>query len=269
MARKPVKGSSSPRRRSSASRTARAATQAEQAQFVFRGTVLQQGAVTLAEVPAAESTVVVRVEEILKGPDVLQDYEGQPITVQLGPRQRVSEGQEYLFSTNGWIFGAGLAVICVGISPATAANVQTLQAALSAHPEKMLKARADRAELVVSGQVTQVRQVPRPAGAPITEHDPEWQEAIIRVAQVARGPQRKGAGQQQVVVRFSASHDIRWAKAPKFLVGQEGVWMLGDKTKEGAAMRAAVGVPKEQYLVVEPEDFHPKEHAARVLSQIK
>jgi hypothetical protein len=34
-------------------------------------------------------------------------------------------------------------------------------------------------------------------------------------------------------------------------------------------VRAAVGVPKDQYLVVEPEDFHPKEHAARVLSQLK
>jgi hypothetical protein len=269
MARKPAKGSSSPRRRSSAPRAVRAATQAVQAEFVFRGTVLQRGAVTLEEVPATESTVAVRVEEILKGPDVLQDYEGQTITVQLGPRQRVSEGREYLFATNGWIFGAGLAVTCVDVSPATAANVQSLRAALSAHPAKQLKARAARAELVVSGQVTQVRQAPRPAGAPITEHDPEWQEAVIRVAQVARGGRRKAAGQQQVVVRFSGSHDIRWAKAPKFLVGQEGVWMLGDKTKEGAAMRAAVGVPKEQYLVVEPEDFHPKEHAARVLSQIK
>ncbi len=268
MARKPAKGSSSPRRKGAVPRTASVATQAEQAQFIFRGAVLQQGAVTLAEVPATESTVVVRVEEILKAPDILKDYEGQPITVQLGSRQRVTEGQEYLFATNGWIFGAGLAVTCVGLSPVTAANVQALQAALSAHPAKLLKARADRAELVVSGQVTQIRQVPRPAGAPITEHDPEWQEAVIRVAQVARGAKRRGAG-QQVVVRFSASHDIRWTKAPKFLVGQEGVWMLGDKTKEGAAMRAAVGVPKEQYLVVEPEDFHPKEHAARVLSQIK
>jgi hypothetical protein len=269
MARKAAKGSSSPRRRSAAPRTARVATQAEQVEFVFRGTVLQQGAVTLEEVPATESTVVARVEEILKGPDVLQDYEGQPITIQLGARQKVTDGREYLFATNGWIFGAGLAVTCTALSPATAANVQGLQAALSAQPAKMLKARADRADLVISGHVTQVRQVPRPAGAPITEHDPEWQEAVIRVAQVARGGRRKAAGQQQVVVRFSGSHDIRWAKAPKFSVGQEGVWMLGDKTKEGAAVRAAVGVPKDQYLVVEPEDFHPKEHAARVLSQLK
>jgi hypothetical protein len=229
--------------------------------------VLQRGTATLAEVPINERTIVARVDEIVHGPEILEDYTGQPITVQLGSRQNVTEGREYVFHTTGWIFGASLAVVCLSVSPAVAGAVQRAQAAISSRSARAVSARASRAELVVSGQVMQVRHVPRQPGAPITEHDPQWQEAVVRVHQVARGSRARQS--QDVTVRFAASPDVRWAKAPKFAVGQEGVWMLGDKTKEGAAMRAAASVPKNQYLVVEPEDFYPKEHGARVLSQIK
>ena len=247
---------------------AKIAALSQQAQFVFRGTVLQQGATTMAEVPAAENTVVARIEEILQGPEVLQGHQGEPVTIRLGSGQSVAEGQEYVFFTNGWIYGATLAVTSLGIAPSKAAHLEKVSAAVSGQPAAAAKARADRAELVISGHVKQIRQVPRPEGAPITEHDPEWQEAVIHVGGVARGSRKKGKG-QDVVVRFAAGRDIHWARAPKFSVGQEGVWMLGDKTKEGKKLRAAVAMPKEHYLVVEPEDFYPKEHAARVLSQIK
>jgi hypothetical protein len=259
MAKKPAKGHSTPPK-------AQASLASEQAQFVIRGTVLQRGAATLSEVPVREDTLVVRVDAILHGPDILQDFVGQPITVQLGPRQSVTEGEAYLFHTNGWIFGAGLAVVCVGVSAATSEAVHRVQAAVIAKPAQALKARADRAELVASGQVVQVRQVPKPASMPISEHNPEWQEAVVRLVHVAKGTRKAG---QEVAVRFAASRDVRWANAPKFSVGEEGVWMLGDKSPEHAEMRAASGVPKDHYLVVDPEDFHPKEHADRVLSQIK
>src|SRR4029078_8799757 len=95
--------------------------------------------------------------------------------------------------------------------------------------------------LVMAGRVTQFPQLPRPPGAPISEHEPEWQEAVVRVHHVARGGRGRRPG--IVPIESAASRDVRWAKAPKFGVGQEGLWMLGDKTQEGSALRAAAGVP--------------------------
>ena len=238
-----------------------------EAQFVFRGTVLERGTATMAEVDVSDETIVVRVEDVLHGVEMLHDFTGQAITVKLSSGQEVTEQQEYIFHTNGWLFGASIAVVAVAIEPAGDESAQQLRAAVSAAPAERAKARAANADLVIAGQVTQVTQVPRPPGAPISEHEPEWQEAVVRVHHVARGGRGRRPG--TVTIRFAASRDVRWAKAPKFGVGQEGLWMLGDKTQEGSALRAAAGVPKDQYLVIEPEDFYPKEAAARVLSQIE
>ncbi|MBS0560559.1 MAG: hypothetical protein JSR21_10940, partial [Proteobacteria bacterium] len=159
-----------------------------------------------------------------------------------------------------------LAVTCAAVEPAAAGAVDALLAAAATAPARAVEARASRAELVVSGRVTQVREVPRQPGQPITEHDPHWQEAVVQVHDVHRGPARRGSG--PVTIRFAASHDIRWSKAPKFSVGQEGLWMLGDTSAAGAELRAAADVPRDQFLVVDPEDFHPKEHATAVLQHL-
>jgi hypothetical protein len=268
--RSPSATSSRPARRRAAPRrrpASAAAPAAPDAQMVFRGTVLQHGAATMAEVPASESTVVVRVDEILHGSDVVRDFEGQPITVQLGEGQTLADGAEYIFHADGWLFGASIAVVAVAVEPASGVATERRRAAISARPAQAVKARASRAEMVVSGQVTQITRVPRPPGAPISEHEPEWQEAVVQVEHVAQAPRGRRPG--SVTIRFAASRDVRWARAPKFSVGQEGLWMLGDKTKEGTALRVAAAVPKDQYLVVEPEDFYPKESALRVLSQIE
>ncbi len=266
MAKKPVKKRSTKPRTGTAT-SAAAAENEPSAQFVFRGTLLQRGAATFPEVPVDENTAVVQVDEIVQGPASVGDYAGQPITVQLKAGGKASEGQQYVFHTNGWMFGSGLAVVCEKFTAAKEVTVQKLHAAVSARPARALKARSDRAEMIVEGEVTQVRQVPRDPDAPISEHDPEWQEAVVRVDHVARGAGRKSV--KEVVVRFAASPDVKWVAAPKFSVGTEGVWMLGDKRREHAALRAAAGVPKSSYLVLDPEDFHPKEEAAQVLSQIE
>ena len=167
-----------------------------EAQFVFRGTVLQRGTATMAEVEVSERTIVARVDEILHGADVVRDFVGEAITVQLSEDQSVAEGQDYIFHTNGWLFGASIAVVAVAVEPASDHGTQRLRAAVSSAPAERTKARAARADLVVSGQVTQVTQVARPPGTPISEHEPEWQEAVVRVHHVARGRSRPGPGQR-------------------------------------------------------------------------
>jgi hypothetical protein len=273
MARKSAKGrrtaprktTSAPRKRRATRKTA-APPNVDDAQFVFRGTVLQRGAATMAEVPPSKHAVVVRVDEVLHGPELVHEFVGQPITVQCDG-QTLTDGHEYVFHTNGWLYGSSLAVVCVAVAPATADDVQKMRALASAKPSEDLKARASRADMVVTGRVTQVRQAPRVPGAPITEHDPEWQEAVVKVHHMARGTRRRRPN--DITIRFAASRDVKWARAPKFAVGQEGVWMLGDKTAARTELHALANVPKDQYLVVEPEDFYSKEHGDRVLSQIE
>jgi hypothetical protein len=138
--------------------------------------------------------------------------------------------------------------------------------ALETAPERALRNRANRAELVVTGKVTEIREAPRQPKAPITEHDPEWRQAVVAVEDAPRTGASRARKPKQVVIRFAASPDVRWAKAPKFAVGDAGVWMLGEKkqTKDAEAMRTAAGAQKNEFVVVEPEDFLPMEFTERV-----
>lgn len=237
----------------------------EEAKFVFRGTVQQRGAATLDQVPLTKDTLIVTVEEILRAPEVLQDFEGTEITVQLGAKQKATVGKSYVFYTDGWIYGDGLAVQCVALGSDSDVDRRKARAVLETAPDREIQERAKRAELVVTGEITEVRAVERTPGAPITEHDPEWQQAVIAVDSVPQMTGAKTRKPKQVVIRFAASPDVRWAKAPKFAVGQAGTWMLGDK-KEGAELRAAAGAQKTEYVVVDEEDFHPLESSERVAS---
>lgn len=259
---------SAARTRKPAARRSRTASGASStpAQFVFRGTVLQRGAATFDEVPLTRDTLIVRVDEILDGPPMLAGFAGKEITVQLARGQKATTGKAYIFHTNGWLFGDGLAVVCVKLVPESEGAIRQSRQALETAPERALRERANQAELVVTGRVTEISEAPRVPKTPITEHDPEWRKAVIAVDEVPRSARR--GKPRQVVVRFSGSPDVRWASAPKFSVGDAGVWFLGEKkqTKDTQAVRAAAGAARNEYVVVSPDDFLPAEFAERVMN---
>jgi hypothetical protein len=91
----------------------------------------------------------------------------------------------------------------------------------------MTGSRLAAADVVVSGRVAEVRAaVPRATRgtirAPITEHDPQWQEAVVQVTAVHKGRRVP----RSIKVRFPASTDVAWARAPKLHAGQEGTFLL-------------------------------------------
>lgn len=239
----------------------------QKAKFIFKGTVKERHAATLPEVPVTNSTLIVTVDEIIRAPEMLRDFAGKDITVQLGKGQSVKVGQQRIFFTNGWIFGTSIGVVSVGHIAATAAPSRRAVAAVQALPDRVLQERAARAELVVSGRVVEVREAPRPANAPISEHDPVWYEAVVQVDAVAKGA-LNDPSTGQVVVKFANSDDVLWRNTPKFHVHQEGVWMLGDTSAEPLLL-AATGVGTEEYLAIEPIDFQSKEQFERVRSLIQ
>jgi hypothetical protein len=232
----------------------------------------------LASVTPGNNTLIVRVDNILQAPDILADFTGREITVQLRDRQRMKEGQQAVFYTNGWLYGESLAVKSVGHLPVEkeleSRNLSLSTAGPSENAEdQQMRQRAEDADLVIQGVVTSVR-IPQEArverlladGAEedtelVSEHDPMWREAVIDISDVAKGD----SSQNSVVVQFPGSTDVRWYKAPKFEAGQEGVFFLHkqqvlspeDDVGRREFLAAAPSADEDFYTAPHPADFQP------------
>jgi len=248
---------------------------AQQARFIFKGTVQKLKAANMPGVPVNDRTAVVRVEEIIHAPEALSHYAGQEITVQLGGRKKVKKGQQAVFYTNGWLFGDGVAV--QSIDHEDAGKAPAAFAMAGDDPVKSLAAREAQAQLngadvVVSGRVTSVRMptdivAARALGVTesttigrISEHDPDWRIAEIQVDAVHKGDHKE----KTATVRFPSSQDVMWHDAPKFQPGQEGFFML-HKADEGAAgVRAALVEDKGDFVALHSGDFQPFDHPSGI-----
>jgi len=254
----------------------------QQARFVFRGTVKKLRASTIGGVKGAERTAVVRVEEVIRAPEALSQYAGQEITVELAGRHKLKAGQQAMFYANGWIFGDSIAVQAIDHPPVEAAHVT--MAGIPADPVANLvnhdaKSRFDQAEVVVSAQVvsvnlpTAVTSTALAAAAPgagerFSEHVPLWRDAVIAIHAVHKGRHAS----KRAVVRFPASTDVIWHRAPKFQPGQEGFFMLhrgGPKeTAKGKWAFAPAADGDGAYTALHPADFQPFDHPGGIRTMI-
>src|SRR5436309_4598413 len=176
-----------------------------QSDIIFAGTVTRAG--------------VIRVDQVFEKPDAVSLMKGDSVAVLAARAGSLNPGMQATFYTTGWIYGRWITVREVGheaIGPqlATVAGTGTAQQDLVAKARQQvndadLKARIQAAAMVVVGRVEQLRPMeygPRPTGAParprrFTEHDPNWQEAIIHVDEGLKG----ATAGERVVVRFPGS----------------------------------------------------------------
>jgi len=262
--------------------SSRAEDLAQQARFVFKGTVKKLKAATMAEVPVTDRTIVVRVDEVIHAPETLSHYAGKDITVELGGRKKAAVGQEAVFFANGWLFGKSVAVQSIDHHPVGKTTAALRSAAgdpVKTLADRDLRAHFDSADLVISGKVSSVRLPQDMVGSsrrlPPSEHDPLWQEAVIEVDAVHRGSH----AQHAVVVRFPSSHDVAWADAPKFRPGQEGHFILHRAGREDQGLGRAAGRAAERitesekegreiYTALHPEDFQPINHPGGIKTLI-
>lgn len=244
-----------------------AETLRQQASFVFKGTVLKLRAATITEILKTDRTAVVRVDEVIRGPETLAQYAGQDITVQLGGRKKVTKGQQLVFYTNGLMYGDSLAV--QSVDQQAPEGTHAAMAMVASDPVKSMVARdllirAATADAVVSGRVVSVRvpadvvaarasAVPGQPQLPrnISEHDPDWRIAEVQVDQVHKGSHEGKTAE----VRFPSSNDVMWHYAPKLHTGNEGVFILHKSQKERAAARAAPTKDAGEYVCLHPADF--------------
>src|SRR5712691_4339568 len=244
--------------------------------FVFKGTVQELKSSTMKEVPISARTIVVSVDQVLEAPKNLAKLSGHKVTVQLSGKQKARVGQEMIFYTQGWIFGHGVAVQSLNEEPIMQSKAHAALLSRGGDPvehkrSREVQGRFDSADMVVSGKVTAVRLLAdaikqskagtTPPG-PVSEHSPHWREAVIEIDEVHKGKHTK----KNVVIRFTASTDVRWYKAPKFQAGHQGFFMLRKTklTEEPKASRltqrkarAVEPAAAEVFTALHPVDFQP------------
>jgi hypothetical protein len=94
----------------------------------------------------------------------------------------------------------------------------------------------------------------------ISEHDPDWQEAIVEVESEITGA-RDG---QEIVIRFPGSLDVAWYGFPKFKPGQEGTFFLQKDHLSGLPKAILAGAEVNVYIAGTRQDVLAKSEAQRV-----
>jgi len=223
-------------------------------QLIFRGTVERPGAVNLAILKGGEDTAVVRIDEVLHVPGLLEVVRGQEVTLRLRQPGSVKAGETAVFFTRSWLYGENLALVETGhTAPGTAVPAQIV-ATHRKMAQEALRERLDKAALVVTGRVIETRPsaiVDRLHG---TEHDPVWQEAVIAVDHVVKGDPRTA----RAVLLYPGSNDISWHRAFKAQKGQDGVWLL-ESSPDAAGM----------YTVSTPMSLMARQDLATVEGMVK
>ena len=256
------------------------------ATFLFKGTIREVKNATMPDVPVDKNTIIAMVDQVLEAPSNLAKMGGHRVTVKLSGRRKVAVGDELIFHAHGWIFGASVAVQSLKEEPLKDTRAHSALLSRGGDPvvhrhNRQVQDRFSTADVVVSGRVMMVRippgttsvtlaaskaksaaSTPEPIG-PVSEHTPHWREAHVEIDDVHKGVHTS----RNVVIRFPASTDVRWYRAPKFQPGHQGFFMLrkhkssesGSASRRRRVSRAAAAAPAsaEVFTALHPTDFQP------------
>lgn len=247
--------------------------------IVFSGTVSQLAATSFADVPKSAQTIVVRVDSILKKPAAVSLKNGDSVTVEVKDASAFQEGAHATFYTDGWIFGSGIAVKELGHVQGAASEPVPAAGAGKGAPgqgqdqlsDQELKDRMNASDFVVVGRVADVRKWNAPktkSGSPlrVTEHDPDWHEAVVEVQSVLKGGRVKG---NKVVVRFPNRNDVAWAHSPRFTKNQRGIFCLNRDSATGVPTTKLGSKEVYVYTCLGHGDALPLSDEARVRALLK
>ena len=221
--------------------------------IIFVGRVEKLHAANLKVVKPTETTVLVRVEELLDVPPSLVGLKGEDVTVELAQPRELKPGDRAVFFTNGILFGEHLEVKEVGLLPAPSdrAKMRSEIAAMRGRTkDEAVQARLKSSVLVVTGKVLKIMPVAQ--RGPKSEHEPNWAQALIAIQSVEKGSLKE----KSLTVYFPQSTDERWLLSPKFHTGQQGVWILHQEGK--------FGLPQAAFTALNPADFYPLVEQQRI-----
>jgi hypothetical protein len=248
------------------------------ASLIFEADILSVGSSIMAAVPASRETVVARVNQVLDKPESVALSVGQQVVVIFSARPDVRRGSRLRIFGNGRIFADTIAVEAISSVPIAQEVVGVTTSAVetaageegvvlrSRAEEEALKERLADASVVVVGHVREVRipqtQSLTPEVGPISEHNPEWREAIVEVEEGIKGAESG----TNLVVRFPASEDVMWFDYPKLAVGERAVLILERDTLTGAATATLAGSQVPAYVLSKTVGSLPASEKDRVRS---
>src|SRR5262249_9117424 len=153
----------------------------------------------------ADDTAIVAVDHIVTAPALFASLSGSQITVRFSALPMPPVGSTRTFHTKGWIYGQGIAVEALRVEaeqskPAAAA---ALRGAHTSAKDNALTSRLKTAHVGVVGEVTSVKPAEIETTR-ISEHDPVWHEATIKVDEVVKGKKDT----REVSVVFPQSDDV-------------------------------------------------------------
>lgn len=187
--------------------------------LVFDGRVARTSGITVPGAPADAPLAAIEVERVIAKPDAASLKPGDTVMVSVSdPIPEI--GSRARFYTAAWSYGDVIAVHERAREPVPvfgASEVASIQTRLR---EAKLDAFVDAADAVLVGLVTSV-STPSAEAQFVTEHDPLWREAVVRVQSWIKG----GTG-RSVKVRFPASIDVVWSRVPKLQEGMTQTFLL-------------------------------------------
>ncbi len=210
--------------------------------FTFIGTVKEMGNSNVSGINENDFPVIVEVESVewcdFQALKKFGDLKGNRLTVAVNPVSRIVTKNDIsaVFFADPLIYEEHIGVVAtaVPIPDRKEDFLNKIHAAAFQKTEAPLRAEVKSADLIIVGEVKEVRPLPTIKGADLgavikswefrSEHRPRWAEAIIKVRQpVLRPPDAK---MDFVSVVFPRSHDCFSIDSPKFEEKETGIWLL-------------------------------------------
>ncbi len=218
--------------------------------FIFRGTVLQQGASSVPYLPASDELITARLDESLRTDPVLGDLRGKTITVDVGS-ETFAVGQQAIFLTNSWVHGRGIAVR--EVASLDVSEEAAVAAAVAELPTDHLIDRLQDATSIVDAQITEID----PPGFTLDQHDGLWAAALLDVNTAL-----KGSAPPANTFYFATAQWPPWNQMPQFQVGQSGIFVLHTPTP--GMVNDGGTLPAGSLVAVDPADFQPESQAEQI-----
>jgi hypothetical protein len=220
---------------------------ARESQFIVEGTVSRLGQGTMPIVPDSENIITLRVDRVYQAPKAFGRLAGDELTVLVKDPAGLQINDRIIFFARGWLIGDGIAVEEVGRLSGRGGDLENrIASAQEDAADQVLRDRISGAELVIAGRVIEIR--PRAPLPGVSEHNPNWQEAVVGISAVFKGD----TSLARVSVLFPASLDVAWASAPKLQIGQEGIWILRRDPEPNG------------YTALDAQDFRPAGESSRI-----
>lgn len=225
------------------------------ANLIYAGTVTDVKVSSVPGVPASDRTVLTRIDVALTAPGELAPLEGRTVTLFREAGAPLLTNDQYVFFAQTWLVGDNVAVreigrLAVGAKDDLGREIQSSQRRLS---DNRLVGRLSAVDVVAVGTVTRIEPAARKPTAPVSEHNAQWQRALMEITSVLKGNPPPGP----VTLLFPATLDVAWVGTPRPRIDQQAVWLLSyNRDLQG-------------YTALDPLDVQPVDQADRIRGLIR